>query len=110
MSIISSITQDLTTHQAQAAKFADSQRKLEGAGNAKDAATEFEAVFLSQMLGLMFEQLPTDGPFGGGHGEQVFRSLLTDQYSRMMAQQGGIGLSDAVQKEILKLQEDASHV
>jgi Rod binding domain-containing protein len=72
------------------------------------AAQNFESVFLSEMFKLMFESLPTDGPFGGGSGEAMFRPLLVDEYSKKLAQQGGIGLSAAVQKEMLKLQESQS--
>ena len=71
---------------------------------AKDAAQKFESQFLSQMLGQMFQGLETDGPFGGGHGEEMFRSLMTDAMARKMTQAGGIGLADTVQREILKLQ------
>ena len=44
------------------------------------------------------------GPFGGGHGEEMFRSLLTDSMAKEMTKAGGIGLADTVQREILKLQ------
>ena len=71
---------------------------------AKDAAQNFESQFLSQMLGQMFQGIETDGPFGGGHGEEMFRSLLTDSMAREMTKAGGIGLADTVQREILQLQ------
>lgn len=75
---------------------------------ARSTAENFESVFLSEMFKLMFENLPTDGPFGGGSGEEMFRPLLVDEYSKMLSQRGGIGLADAVQKEMLKLQEAQS--
>lgn len=73
-------------------------------GKAKDAAEKFEAQFLSSMLQQMFSGLKTDGPFGGGAGEEMFRSLLTDAMAKQMTKSGGIGLADTVQREILKLQ------
>ena len=69
------------------------------------AAEEFEAVFLNQFLGAMFEGIKTDGPFGGGPGEGIFRSLMLDQYSKTVAGNGGIGLADAVKRQILQMQE-----
>jgi Rod binding domain-containing protein len=72
---------------------------------ADKAAKDFEAVFIGQMLGAMFDGVKTDGPFGGGYGEGVFRSLMIEQYSRTIADQGGFGLADQVKREILKLQE-----
>ena len=71
------------------------------------AAQEFEASFLAQMLQPMFQGLSTDGPFGGGQSEGVFRSLLVDEYARGMARAGGIGVARTVGNELLKLQENA---
>ncbi len=72
---------------------------------AKKAAQQFEGVFISEFLSSMFEGIPTDGPFGGGEGEQMFRSLMLDEYGKRISQQGGFGLANAVQKELLKMQE-----
>ncbi len=68
------------------------------------AAKEFESVFVSQFLGSMFSGISTDGPFGGGQGEEMFRSLMVDQYAGAMEKQGGFGLAASVQREMLKMQ------
>ncbi|WP_282607964.1 rod-binding protein [Pelagibius sp. Alg239-R121] len=81
-----------------------SAQKLE---NAKQAAEDFEAVFIAQMLGPIFDTLETDGPFGGGPSEKIYRSLMVQEYGKSIAKSGGIGISDSVQREILKLQEVA---
>ncbi|WP_419902493.1 rod-binding protein [Kiloniella sp.] len=73
--------------------------------SAMAAAKEFEAVFISQMLSPMFESLPTDGPMGGGQGERMFRSLMVQEYGKTLSESGGIGISNAVYREIIKLQE-----
>jgi flagellar protein FlgJ len=72
---------------------------------AKKAAIAFEGVFVTQFLGEMFSGISTDGPFGGGQGEEMFRSLMIDEYGKQIAAQGGFGLSDAVQRQLLKAQE-----
>ena len=33
---------------------------------------------------------PTDGPFGGGQGEEMFRSLMIDEYGKQIEAQGGL--------------------
>jgi Rod binding domain-containing protein len=71
------------------------------------AAQDFEAVFITELLGSMFEGIKTDGPFGGGPGEQIFRSLLLDRYGQSLASQGGFGLADAVKRQLLATQEIA---
>jgi Rod binding domain-containing protein len=72
---------------------------------AKKAAQQFESVFITQFVGQMFDGISTDGPFGGGQGEEMFRSLLMDEYGKQIAAQGGFGLSDAVTRQLLKNQE-----
>ena len=69
------------------------------------AAQELEAVFLSQMMETMFQGIRTDGPFGGGHGEAVYRSLLIQEYGKVVAKRGGIGLADAVTRQMIGAQE-----
>ena len=71
----------------------------------RHAAEEFESVFLSEMLAPMFEGLETDGPFGGGEGESTWRSFLIDAMAKQAVKTGGIGLSDTVMSEMLKMQE-----
>lgn len=68
-------------------------------------AEDFEAFFLTKMMETMFEGISTDGMFGGGHAEKIYRSMLLDQYGRTMAQTGGIGVKDMVMRSILEMQE-----
>lgn len=72
---------------------------------ARDAAEQFEAVFIAQMLQPMFESVPTDGPMGGGHAEGLYRSMFVNEASREIARNGGVGIADSVYRELLKLQE-----
>ncbi|HRQ61624.1 MAG TPA: rod-binding protein [Alphaproteobacteria bacterium] len=46
--------------------------------------------------------------FGGGKGEEVFKSLLLQEYGKLTAKTGKIGIADAVQNELIKLQEQSS--
>lgn len=71
----------------------------------RKAAQDFETFFLTQVVNHMFAGIRTDGMFGGGHGEDVFRPMLFREYANAIAQQGGIGLSDSVMREMLKMQE-----
>lgn len=70
----------------------------------KDAAQKFESQFLSVMFQHMFEGVETDGPFGGGKGEEMFRSMMTDAMGKQVAKAGGIGIAASVQREMLKMQ------
>jgi Rod binding domain-containing protein len=83
-------------------------QKTNNPAAAQKAAKEFEGVFISQFLSSMFEGISTDGPFGGGEGEQMFRSLMIDQYGKQIEAQGGFGLAKSVQSELLRTQEVGS--
>ncbi|MBI1210589.1 MAG: hypothetical protein GC190_03940 [Alphaproteobacteria bacterium] len=72
------------------------------------AARDFEAVFVSQMLEQMWSGVSTDGTFGGGSGERVFRSLMIQSVGQQIADQGGIGLAASVRREMLAMQEGAA--
>lgn len=72
---------------------------------AKKTAVDFEAVFLTAMFKEMFSGVKTDGPFGGGYAEEVFRDMLSGEYAKNIAGAGGVGLADQVYREILELQE-----
>ena len=75
------------------------------ADEARRVAEDFEAFFIAQMIGTMFSGIKTDGPFGGGFGETIYKSMLADEYGKVMARRGNVGIADVVQHEILKLQE-----
>lgn len=90
---------------ASSAKSLKTQKQLEKIAG---SAEEFEAVFVSEMMKPMFEDIQTDGMFGGGKGEEVFRGMLLQEYGKMTAKTGTIGIADAVKKELIKLQETKS--
>lgn len=73
-------------------------------GKIKETADKFEASFLSVMMQSMFEGVKTSEPFGGGQGEEMFKSLLTEAMAKEVSKAGGIGVSSVVQREMLKMQ------
>ncbi|MCP4394140.1 MAG: chemotactic signal-response protein chel [Alphaproteobacteria bacterium] len=72
---------------------------------AKKTAKEFEAFFLSQCFSSMYEGIGTDGMFGGGHAEKMFRSMMIDEYGKMIATNGGVGISDQLASSMIEMQE-----
>lgn len=68
-------------------------------------ANDFEAQFISQMLENMFNTVDTKDALGGGDTEEVYRSMMIDQYGKMITRSGGIGVADEVKREMLNIQE-----
>jgi flagellar protein FlgJ len=79
--------------------------KTKNTAETSKAAEDFEAFFLTQMLEHMFKGVPTDGYFGGGYGEGVYRSLMLKEYGKILAKSGGIGMAHMVNRELMRLQE-----
>ena len=77
------------------------------AQRARKVATELEGVFLGQMLKPMFDELKAAPPFGGGPGEEMWQSLMVDEYGKAIAKSGGVGIAKMVMDQMLKAQEAA---
>ena len=64
-------------------------------------AQDFEALFLNSMFAQMTSGIKGDGPFGDTPGTGVWRSMLTDQYSKSFAKAGGVGISNDVFRTLI---------
>jgi len=98
----------LALMQASQGANASTTDKINNARNqekAQEAAKEFEAMFIAEMMKPMFEGIKTDGAFGGGKGEEVFRGMLVQEYGKLIAETGQVGMSDHVKQELIKMQE-----
>lgn len=71
----------------------------------KETAENFEAFFLTKTMESVFEGVSTDGMFGGGNAEKIYRSMLLDEYGKSMAKTGSVGVADYVMNSILEMQE-----
>jgi Rod binding domain-containing protein len=74
---------------------------------AKATATDFEGMFLNSMFSQMTAGLQGDGPFGNTPGTGVWRSMLTEQYSKSFARAGGVGIASEVYRSMIMKQAKA---
>ena len=77
------------------------QSAEKGKAAAKKVAREFEAMFVGMMLKSMRETVGEDKLTGGGHGEEVYRSLLDQEYAKGIAERGGLGLAQMIEKQLV---------
>ena len=73
-------------------------------GKIKETAQKFEASFLSVMMQSMTAGMKTPEVGGGGAGEDMFKSLLAEEMAKQVSKAGGVGVADAIQREMLKMQ------
>ena len=64
-------------------------------------AEEFESMFLNSMFSQMTTGVKGEGPFGDTPGTGVWRSMLTDEYSKSFTKSGGIGISNDVFRTLI---------
>jgi Rod binding domain-containing protein len=76
-----------------------------GKAKAKETAQDFEAMFLNSMFQQMFTGVDGEGPFGGSGPTGVWRSFLTNEYSKTFAKAGGVGIADQVYRSLIHMQE-----
>lgn len=81
-----------------------------GKDKMRKTAQDFESVFLEQTLDRLTQNVGQDGPLGeGGAGGSVYRSMLSKEYAGQIVKSGGLGIADGVYRQMLRLQEGASH-
>jgi len=68
-------------------------------------AEDFEGVFLNLLTKEMFATAKSDNGFGGGFGEETWRSMQSEQLANTMAQNGGLGIADQLLGDMIALQE-----
>ena len=84
------------------------QLKAGGAGTDKErvaarkAAREFEALFVGMMLKSMRETVGKDMLAGKGQSDEIYRSLLDQEYARAIAEQGGLGLAKMIEAQLIE--------
>ncbi len=93
---------------AQAAAVRGAAGKKPDLNKVHETAQKFEAFFIGQMMEHMTAGIETDPTFGGGHGEDMWKSMLNQEYGKEIAKSGRLGIADNVMKGMLKMQEERS--
>ncbi len=88
--VVNGIKTSLNTHQV------DKLRKQ---------AEDLEGVFLNLLTKEMFATAKSENGFGGGFGEETWRSMQAEQLANTMAQNGGLGIADQILGDMITLQE-----
>lgn len=72
----------------------------------EETAQDFEAMFVSEMMKPMFEGIKPNKMFGGGKTEEVFKGVLLQEYGKMMAETGQLGIAESVKAELIRMQSN----
>ena len=72
---------------------------------AKKVSQDFEALFVGMMMKSMRETVGKDKLTGGGHGDEVYLSMLDQEYAAASVKRGGgMGIAKIIEKDIIRQQ------
>ena len=67
----------------------------------REVASDFEAIFIRQMLDSMRDTLNPDARLvDTGLAGEIYEDMLCDEYSRIMSKTGGFGLADLIVNQL----------
>jgi flagellar protein FlgJ len=69
---------------------------------AKKVSQDFEGLFIGMMMKSMRETVGKDKLTGGGHGDDVYRSILDQEYVTAAVKRGGFGLAKQIEKDVIR--------
>jgi peptidoglycan hydrolase FlgJ len=70
----------------------------------RETAQEFEALFVAQMLATMTQGLGL-GLAGQSGQSDIYQDMFNQEVGKLISRAGGIGVADAILREMLKMQE-----
>lgn len=77
-------------------------RQAKDIAKIKQLATDFESMFMEQMLKGMRTSVQKSGLIDGGNAEEIYQSMLDGEYAKTMAGQRNTGLADMVERQLLE--------
>jgi flagellar protein FlgJ len=87
--------------QASGASSGLSEQKLK---QIHKVSQDFEALFVGMMMKSMRTTVGKDKLTSGGHGEEVFRPMLDQEYAAAAAKRNSLGLAPMIEKDIIRQQ------
>jgi Rod binding domain-containing protein len=71
----------------------------------KKACTEFEALFVQEILKFMRQTVPKSDLAGPGGGKEVYQSLMDQELSKSLAKKGGLRIGELVYRQMSRKEE-----
>jgi flagellar protein FlgJ len=69
---------------------------------AKKVAREFESLMVNEMIKSMRATAGKDPLTSGGRGEEIYQSMLDQEYAQAIARQGTVGLARYIEQQLIK--------
>jgi peptidoglycan hydrolase FlgJ len=69
----------------------------------RQACADFEAIMLRQLLAAMRKSVPEGGLLENGYAGEMYRSMQDEQIANTLAHGKGMGLGEALYRQVAKL-------
>lgn len=102
MAVSPSISADTQIKTQDATGVKKAEPSLKDRMAAKKVAKDFEALFVGIMVKSMRDTVGKDPLTNGGHGEEIYRSLLDQEYAKAISDNNSLGLAERIEKDLLK--------
>jgi flagellar protein FlgJ len=76
------------------------QAKLPASQDTKQAAQQFEALLVQEMLKSMWATVPQGELFSGSHEEKMYRDMLNEAVASSISEGRGIGIKEVILKDL----------
>jgi Rod binding domain-containing protein len=73
--------------------------------NPEEAAVQFEALILQEMMKSMWQTVQNGGLLSGSREEETYRDMLNEAVAQSIASGKGVGIKDVIAKDINKLEK-----
>lgn len=95
---------DLGIYQYQAIQNLENKIEPEIKKQLKESSQDFEAVFMTQVLSTMFEEVNFNPMGEENSATRQYKAVLVEEMGGKLSQHSGIGLADHVYKSLLEAQ------
>lgn len=65
-----------------------------------ETCRDFESIFLGELISSMRKTIPKNGLLGNSFGQDVFQSMLDDEYAKQMALSRSTGLAEILFQQL----------
>lgn len=68
----------------------------------RELCSQFEALFINQMLQIMRKSIPKSGLLGGGLQEDIYTGMFDEQLAAQLSKDKGIGLGEQLYEQLAR--------
>jgi flagellar protein FlgJ len=68
----------------------------------RELCSEFEALFINQMLQIMRKSIPKSGLLGGGLQEDIYTGMFDERLAAQLSKGKGIGLGEQLYEQLVR--------